>query len=152
MDVASLIRHRAPCQTFAHHDRLFFFQFPEPFPTFVSKSKSDSIQTALETSEATPTATTKDKGKGVDRERKVSFAEDTKPPGPSGPSTNGAADTESKEDQKVEGLAGQLEIYASGAVKMRMGNGIVYDVSLTLNFRRNRSSHLYTVILTICQT
>ena len=97
----------------------------------MSKSKSDSIQTTLETSEATPAVTTKDKGKGVDRERKVSFAEDTKPPGPSGPSTNVAADTESKEDQKVEGLAGQLEIYASGAVKMRMGNGIVYDVSLT---------------------
>ncbi|KAK7686403.1 hypothetical protein QCA50_010627 [Cerrena zonata] len=111
---------------FAHHDRLFFFQFPEPFPTFVSKSKSDKTPSI-------PTVPTpNDKGKGVDRERKVSFAENTKPPGPSGPPTNGAIATESKEiqeDPKVDGVVGQLEIYQSGAVKMRMGNGIVYDVT-----------------------
>lgn len=65
----------------------------------------------------------------------MSFAENTKPPGPSGPPTNGAIATESKESQedpKVDGVVGQLEIYQSGAVKMRMGNGIVYDVSTIL--------------------
>ncbi len=28
----------------------------------------------------------------------------------------------------MDGIIGQLEVYKSGAVKMRIGNGIVYDV------------------------
>lgn len=122
-------------QAFDHHDRLFFFQFPEPFPTFVSKSSMNSTSS---------NPTLNDKGKGVDRERKVSFAEDTKPPGPSGPATNGAViAAESKdreEDKKVDGVVGQLEIFQSGAVKMRMGDGIVYDVSTRFQSVLSQSS------------
>lgn len=33
-----------------------------------------------------------------------------------------------EEKQKVDGFVGRLEVYKSGAVKMRLGDGIVYDV------------------------
>jgi DNA-directed RNA polymerase III subunit RPC4 len=35
-----------------------------------------------------------------------------------------------KEDEPLDGVIGQLEIYKSGTVKMRLGHGIVLDVSL----------------------
>lgn len=68
--------------------------------------------------------------------KKVKFAEDTKPPasGASTPlTTSGAATPQIKkevaeEEPKVSGVVGQLEIYQSGAVKLRLGNGILLDV------------------------
>lgn len=66
-------------------------------------------------------------------QRKVSFAADVKPPGPSGepPHASTAPEVEkTKEPPRVDGLIGQLEVYRSGAVKMRLGNGIIMDVSL----------------------
>jgi DNA-directed RNA polymerase III subunit RPC4 len=39
---------------------------------------------------------------------------------------------------KVDGVIGQLEVHQSGAVKMRLGNGIILDVRgtlITLNSR-----------------
>lgn len=58
--------------------------------------------------------------------RKVSFAADVKFP-VSSPATQ--VDTEApKETSKVDGVIGQVEVYRSGAVKMRLGNGIVLNV------------------------
>lgn len=57
-------------------------------------------------------------------QRKVSFAADAKPPGPAGPQA------ETKEQPKVDGVIGQLEVYRSGAIKMRLCNDIVMDVRL----------------------
>lgn len=37
-----------------------------------------------------------------------------------------------KEEPKIDGIIGQLEIYESGAVKMRLGNGIVMDVRVSV--------------------
>ncbi|PCH44215.1 hypothetical protein WOLCODRAFT_77085 [Wolfiporia cocos MD-104 SS10] len=110
MDVDSNIRQ----------ERLYFFQFPEPFPTFVSNATAPSEPTSA-----------KEEGGA----RKVTFAEDTKPPaangvpaaGPSGSQAD--PDSAVKEDPKVDGVIGQLEIYESGAVKMRLGNGILLDVT-----------------------
>jgi DNA-directed RNA polymerase III subunit RPC4 len=94
-------------------ERLYFFQFPAPFPTFVSDPP-----TPLDTSgpadppgsEGTP--------------KRVSFSADTKPP---------AAEPEDVDKEKppahVDGKIGQLEIYQSGAVKMRLANGILLDVT-----------------------
>lgn len=69
------------------------------------------------------------------RPRKVSFAADTKPPGPSGDlagaSTGPDAD-QAKDTPKIDGVIGQLEVYRSGAVKMRLSNGILMDVRLIL--------------------
>jgi hypothetical protein len=63
-------------------------------------------------------------------QRKVSFAADVKPPGPNGDphASTGPEVGQTKELPKVDGVIGQLEVYRSGAVKMRLGNGIVMDV------------------------
>lgn len=75
--------------------------------------------------------------------KKVKFAEDTKPPA-SGESTPRAVTsgtttpqvkTEGAEDEpKISGLVGQLEVYQSGAVKIRFGNGILFDVRIIVFF------------------
>ncbi len=103
-------------------ERLYFFQFPEPFPVFQSRHTQQN-------------ADAKGKGKaepatGEDPPKKVTFAEDTKPPAVDAP---GADKDKEEESSTVDGVIGQLEIYESGTVKMRMRNGIVMDVSVTPN-------------------
>ena len=60
----------------------------------------------------------------------VSFAPDVKASG----SGTGMSSEEGKKDEEVEapldGVIGQLEIHRSGAVRMRLENGILLDVSL----------------------
>jgi DNA-directed RNA polymerase III subunit RPC4 len=63
--------------------------------------------------------------------RKVSFAADTKPPASASGSTMPGIQVgpeASKETPKVDGVIGHVEIYRSGTVKMRLGNGIVLNV------------------------
>jgi DNA-directed RNA polymerase III subunit RPC4 len=71
--------------------------------------------------------------------KRVSFSADTKPP---------AAVPEDVDEEKppahVDGKIGQLEIYQSGAVKMRLENGILLDVSL-----RFRHHIVVAVLLTV---
>ncbi|KAI9464187.1 RNA polymerase III RPC4-domain-containing protein [Boletus coccyginus] len=106
-------------------ERLYFFQFPEPFPTFVSASvptPESSREMDLDTPNRGPSAL----------KRKVSFAADTKPPVLASESTTPATQTNPevpKELPKVDGVIGQFEVYRSGTVKMRLGNGIVLNVS-----------------------
>jgi DNA-directed RNA polymerase III subunit RPC4 len=95
-------------------ERLYFFQFPAPFPTFIS-----------------PSATRSDPGEGNDvpassEGKRVSFSADTKPPA----AVPEDVDKEEKPPAHVDGAIGQLEIYQSGAVKMRLANGILRDVSV----------------------
>ena len=93
-------------------ERLYFFQFPKPFPTFVSQL----VPTPFDPSEKANPPTGESK--------RVSFSADTKPP---------AAVPEDVDKEKppanVDGVIGQLETYQSGAVKMRLANGILLDVS-----------------------
>lgn len=93
-------------------ERLYFFQFPSPFPTFVSKSSEPSND---------PSEISHDPDPQVKR---VSFSADTKPPAP-------VPDDVDKDQPPphVDGVIGQLLIYQSGAVKMRLANGILLDVS-----------------------
>lgn len=97
-------------------ERLYFFQFPAPLPEFVPKSPSEN------------------KGKGIARPedggKTVTFSEDTKPSAPG--ATQEKAEEKPASEQKVDGVIGQLEVYQSGAVKMRLANGIVMDVSRML--------------------
>ncbi|KAH9004726.1 RNA polymerase III RPC4-domain-containing protein [Lactarius hatsudake] len=92
-------------------ERLYFFQFPSPFPTFVSKSSEPS-----------------DPGEqshvSEHQVKHVSFSADTKPPA----SVPEDVDKD-KPPPHVDGVIGQLEIYKSGAVKMRLANGILLDVT-----------------------
>ncbi|KAH9945719.1 RNA polymerase III RPC4-domain-containing protein [Amylocystis lapponica] len=102
-------------------ERLYFFQFPRPFPTFLSKSPASSGPT--------PGAA----AGGENSPKKVTFADDTKSPAPAGSAAAPDGPPEpafiDKGDQKIDGVIGQLEIYESGAVKMRLANGMVMDVS-----------------------
>ena len=91
-----------------------------------------------------------DKGKGKETNRldpsvtgkKVSFAPDAKPVMTSAPLAqtaalqpeDPAAEQELALDTRVEGVIGQLEVYDSGTVRMRLANGIVLDVSFKASF------------------
>jgi len=74
----------------------------------------------------------KGKGKAVDVPKRVTFAT------PAGPGSGTATPTmkpddpaaEKVPDPPVDGIIGQLELYRSGAIKMRLSNGILLDVSL----------------------
>ena len=77
-------------------------------------------------------AVDKGKGKAVDVPKKVTFAT---PDGPGSgtvtPTTKPDYPTTEKiPDPPVDGIIGQLELYRSGAIKMRLSNGILLDVSL----------------------
>ncbi|KAI0704293.1 RNA polymerase III RPC4-domain-containing protein [Cytidiella melzeri] len=109
---------------------LYFFQFPSPFPKFFSASSASAEEKGNVKGAHTETGSLDTAGK------KVSFAPRAEPAptavayGQNTPAQPGA-DTKqvSGLHEKVEGIIGQLEMYASGTVKMRLANGIVLDVS-----------------------
>jgi DNA-directed RNA polymerase III subunit RPC4 len=112
-------------------ERLYFFQFPAPFPAFFPvhqtepRHSAELDQMAVDTPVGTPI-------------RRVSFAADVKPPAPlpsptlysQTPSANapGTGAVTKEDESKVDGVIGQLQVYRSGAVKMLLSNGIVLDV------------------------
>ncbi|KAI0352301.1 hypothetical protein OH77DRAFT_798124 [Trametes cingulata] len=105
-------------------ERLYFFQFPNPFPIFQAPQSENVDMKGKGKAE--------DGGSSEEGGKKVTFAEDTKPPAPAAaaaPAAGAAAEDKTAEQAKVDGVIGQLEIYESGAVKLRMGNGIVMDVT-----------------------
>ncbi|KAJ6474600.1 RNA polymerase III RPC4-domain-containing protein [Mycena vitilis] len=101
-------------------ERLYFFQFPSPFPTFSPPAVAvpDDIPEVVDT--------------GV---KKVSFADDVKAGSLPGSARGSMAPPETPAVDKVEenpvidGLIGTLEVYRSGAVKMRLQNGMLLDVT-----------------------
>ncbi|KAF8074814.1 RNA polymerase III RPC4-domain-containing protein [Lyophyllum atratum] len=94
-------------------ERLYFFQFPSPFPTFVPP---DSSPAAVEEEAIVPETANK----------QASSANNVK--SEPGSSKNPAVDADIP-TPKVDGVIGKLEVYRSGAVKMRLANGIVLDVT-----------------------
>jgi DNA-directed RNA polymerase III subunit RPC4 len=92
-------------------EKLYLFQFPTPFPTF-----SSSNVTNVSASDQIPEVGGK----------KVSFVADTKPDGSS--SSPSVAPSEPKKVEPVSGVVGQLEIYRSGTVKIRLANDILLNV------------------------
>lgn len=118
LDILYLLRHSSFIlqDPTLREERLYFFQFPSPFPTFLSKK--------------TPAATPPHEGMAVDEapNKKVAFSKDVKPE--TGllsknvtPQNEGAIP-----EAKIDGVIGTLEVYRSGAVKMRLANGILLDV------------------------
>ncbi|RXW14681.1 hypothetical protein EST38_g11179 [Candolleomyces aberdarensis] len=97
-------------------DRLYLFQFPSPFPTFLPNIKpSDNEDIEM-----------------TDSTKKVSFGPDVKPPVEATPATSRTASTVPSEIPRPEplnGVIGHLEVYRSGIVKIRLGNDIVLDVN-----------------------
>ena len=66
-----------------------------------------------------------------------------KPPAPSSNASQqptaqpgGAEESRKEGEPPVEGVIGQLEVYESGTVKMRLANGILLDVSVQASSRR----------------
>ena len=108
-------------------ERLYFFQFPSPFPTFVSKLSEPSDDPGETSHVSEPQA------------KRVSFSADTKPPA--------SVPEDVDKDQPpphVDGVIGQLEVYKSGAVKMRLANGILLDVSPSFVFFSTRHRRFLT--------
>lgn len=74
--------------------------------------------------------------------KKVSFAPDVKPDiasvasgsGASGSRTPSTVPSEPEPAQPLDGVIGQLEVYRSGAVKIRLANGILLDVRYFVYF------------------
>jgi len=79
---------------------LFSIQFPTPFPTFSPAPDLGS--------------------------------QDTKPPTVPTPSTSSTTGTEQPSESKasgtVDGVIGQLELYRNGTIRIRMPNGILFDM------------------------
>ncbi|KAJ6621308.1 RNA polymerase III RPC4-domain-containing protein [Mycena sp. CBHHK59/15] len=99
-----------------HEERLYFFQFPGPFPTFLLQESAAPPET--------PDPSVK----------RVSFADDVKPGSAASSARGSAAPPETpvpakQENSVVDGIIGDLEVYRSGAVKMRLQNGILLDVT-----------------------
>lgn len=62
--------------------------------------------------------------------KKVSFAVDTKSNTMSNSNSPSAAPSEPKKPEPVSGVIGQLEIYRSGTVKIRLANDILLNVNI----------------------
>ncbi|KAG6812395.1 hypothetical protein H0H92_003076 [Tricholoma furcatifolium] len=97
-------------------ERLYFFQFPSPFPTFVSPNaeSSSSDQDVLMADDAT--------------DKKVASATNVKTEAGSATSKAPTVEPEAA-SPRIDGVIGRLEVYRSGAVKMRLANGILLDVT-----------------------
>jgi hypothetical protein len=102
-------------------ERLYFFQFPSPFPTFAAPAAAipDSVPEVVAESST----------------KKVSFADDVKAGSLPGSARGSMAPPEPPaavkpdENPLIDGIIGTLEVYRSGAVKMRLHNGILLDVT-----------------------
>ncbi|KZV99956.1 hypothetical protein EXIGLDRAFT_697055 [Exidia glandulosa HHB12029] len=110
---------------------LFIFQFPRPFPTFQPSTPApvDAMDVDRPSSpSAAKPAIKSDKAKGKEKApdpaRHVSFADEVKP-------LVEDEDGVKKEVKKtpLDGLIGQLEVYDDGSIKMRLGDGILMNVS-----------------------
>ncbi|KAF9778434.1 RNA polymerase III RPC4-domain-containing protein [Thelephora terrestris] len=107
----------------SHQDKIYFFQFPPTFPSFTSPS-------SMVTEPPVPIVD-EGKGKAVDVPKKVTFAiPEGQGSGAVTPTTKPDEPTAEKiPGPPIDGIIGQLELYRSGAVKMRLANGILLDVS-----------------------
>jgi DNA-directed RNA polymerase III subunit RPC4 len=92
-------------------EKLYLFQFPTPFPT-VTSSKLTNVPALDQIPEVGG--------------KKVSFTEDTKLDANS--SLLSVAPSEPKKVEHISGVIGQLEIYRSGTVKIRLVNDILLNV------------------------
>lgn len=89
---------------------MYLFQFPAPFPTFIRPVPAE---------EPKPESP---------RGKRVTFAEDVKE-GREEKYSGSHVKKEKEDPGPLEGFIGHLEILANGAVRMRLGNDMIFDVS-----------------------
>ncbi|KAF7308715.1 hypothetical protein HMN09_00721200 [Mycena chlorophos] len=115
-----LIEHFAQQEPMAddsalREEKLYFFQFPSPFPTFTSP---------------TPPAPASEPEAPETTGKHVSFADGVKLGAPAPAATpTPAPEAAPAKPPVLDGIIGDLEVYRSGAVKMRLQNGILLDVT-----------------------
>ncbi|KAJ7767463.1 RNA polymerase III RPC4-domain-containing protein [Mycena maculata] len=96
-------------------ERLYFFQFPSPFSEFVPPAPP------------VPEAVAEVVDPNI---KKVCFADGVEAGSLSGSARVSTPPPEKTEENPViDGIIGSLEVYRSGAVKMRLHNGILLDVT-----------------------
>ncbi|KAF8582791.1 hypothetical protein K439DRAFT_1661677 [Ramaria rubella] len=115
-------------------EKLYFFQFPQPFPTFSVPEEGDTVDVdamAVDDYKLQDSI-------GAEKGKKVSFAPDAKPPAPNGQhdpekggdtSKDGAKTASTSVEKSIDGVIGQLEVHRSGMIKMRLNNGMLLDVT-----------------------
>ncbi|PPQ63311.1 hypothetical protein CVT24_006756 [Panaeolus cyanescens] len=111
--------HAAIEEDGVQEDRLYLFHFPYPFPSFTMPKNADID---LEPPQNAPPG------------KKVSFAPEQEPQASMSSQKPIAVETASTENSDkpnpvVDGAIGELLVYKSGAVKMRLTNGIILDVN-----------------------
>lgn len=111
-------------------ERLYFFQFPAPFPSFVAQND--------------PSAPSLEDNPEIDDAVRSKATPEVKSEGMSSEQSNAP-------ELKVDGVIGELVVYRSGAVKMKLANGIVLDVR-TPKFMHQRLTEyrnltLYSILL-----
>ncbi|KAF4610620.1 hypothetical protein D9613_006819 [Agrocybe pediades] len=96
-------------------ERLYFFQFPSPFPVFSVKPDAAMVVDSVT---------------GAESGKKVTFAPNVKlDPAPAPEASTPSSMPVETEPTAIDGVIGQLEVYRSGAVKIRLSNGILLDVN-----------------------
>lgn len=116
-------------------EQLYFFQFPYPLPKFLSKS---ALSTAAK-DEQHPAMDVNGQPSAASTPAPTPHPKHSTPGGVMTPTPSGAAtpahvkkeEAAAEAGEKVDGVVGQLEIYKSGKVKMRIGKDIVLDVSFS---------------------
>ncbi|KAJ3761840.1 RNA polymerase III RPC4-domain-containing protein [Lentinula raphanica] len=93
--------------------RLYLFQFPQPFPTFSAKADDNVHKEAP----ANPAS------------KKVTFAPDVKTESDIQPSSSRDPSAPAEKKEELDGIIGHIEVYRSGARKIRLGDNIVLEVS-----------------------
>jgi DNA-directed RNA polymerase III subunit RPC4 len=93
-------------------ERLYFFQFPCPFPRFKQESGFRETENS-----GLPNDTSKNLVSTKDVKTEQTPSKDA-----------GSSKEQGSPHHAIDGIIGQLEMYRSGAVKMRLANGILLDV------------------------
>lgn len=108
-------------------NQFYFFQFPKPFPKFLPTpvASAPGAAESMDVDDAAPGPPAAKKG--------VSFAAEVKTEKDLKPSVS--APKAKAEIRRPEGQIGELITTKKGKVKMRLGNGILYDVSTRLRRR-----------------
>ncbi|KAG9087937.1 hypothetical protein FRC06_002300 [Ceratobasidium sp. 370] len=117
--------HQADEALNSSQNRLYYFQFPRPFPTFEPPTVDTQSPIDVDMADA-PESSSSQKGK-----QKVSFADSTKGQSLSDDEGDNQPRIKAEEDSEKPsgGIIGQLEIYRSGLIKMRLGDGVVMEVT-----------------------
>lgn len=105
-------------------EKLYFFQFPSPFPTF-APAQDDIIDVDAPETPETGQKSPESKGKA----KAVSWAAGVKKEEEDDKSRV-RDNSKNPHASQIDGVIGQMEMYSNGEVKIRLGEGVLMTVSL----------------------